>query len=73
MELVIIICATLVTCTLLIGTFETIEKCSYYKWRAKNPEAFRPYTIEVPDKPPYKPNGNINIDLLENVFDKEEK
>lgn len=61
MELVIIICATLVTCTLLIGGYETIEKCSYYKWRAKNPEAFRPY----------KHNSNIDIDLLEKVFEEE--
>ena len=41
MEILIVICITLVTIITIVGVLGTIEKCSYYKWRAHNPEAFR--------------------------------
>ncbi len=40
MELLIIICITIVAIIAIVGTLSTIEKCSFYKWRATNPEAF---------------------------------
>lgn len=40
MEVLITICVTVVAIIAIAGALSTIEKCSYYKWRAKNPEAF---------------------------------
>lgn len=36
----IIICVTIVAIIAIAGTLSTIENCSFYKWRATNPEAF---------------------------------
>lgn len=40
MEILIIICITLVAIIAIAGTLSTIEKCSYFKWKAHNPNAF---------------------------------
>lgn len=40
MEVLIIICLTIVVIIAIAGTLSTIEKCSFYKWKATNPEAF---------------------------------
>lgn len=36
-----IICITIVLIMLIAGVVSAVEKCSYYKWRATNPEAFK--------------------------------
>ena len=36
-----IICITLVLLMLIAGVVSAVEKCSYYKWKATNPEAFK--------------------------------
>lgn len=41
MSNLMIICLTLIVVVTIVGVLSTIEKCSYYKWRAKNPEAFK--------------------------------
>ena len=41
MNNVLIICVTAVTLVLIAGTLSTIEKCSFYKWKATNPDAFK--------------------------------
>lgn len=40
MTVLIIICITIVAIIAIAGTLSTIEKCSFYKWKATNPEAF---------------------------------
>ena len=40
MTVLIIICITIVAVIAIAGTLDTIEKCSFYKWKAHNPEAF---------------------------------
>lgn len=40
MSITIIICTTIVTICLIDKVTEAIENCSYYKWKAHNPEVF---------------------------------
>ena len=40
MTALIIICVTVVAIIAIAGTLSTIENCSFYKWKATNPEAF---------------------------------
>lgn len=40
MTALIVICATFLLTILIAGTLSTIEKCSFYKWNATNPDAF---------------------------------
>lgn len=40
MTTLIIVCVTIVTVIAIAGTLSTIENCSFYKWKACNPEAF---------------------------------
>lgn len=41
MTALIIFCVTIVVIIAIAGTLSTIEKCSFYKWKAHNPEAFK--------------------------------
>ena len=36
----IVICTTIVLIILIAGAVSAVERCSYYKWKAANPEAF---------------------------------
>lgn len=35
------ICTTIVIIIAIAGVVSAVEHCSYYKWRATNPEAFK--------------------------------
>lgn len=41
MTALIVICVTILLVILIAGTLSTIEKCSLYKWKATNPDAFK--------------------------------
>lgn len=45
MSNLMVICLTLVVVVAIVGVLTTVEKCSYYKWRAKNPKAFEAYEL----------------------------
>lgn len=41
MEIVLILCITIVAIIVIVGTLSTIEQCNYNKYKASNPEAFK--------------------------------
>lgn len=41
MKIALIVCTTLVLIVLISCVANVVKECSFNKWRAKNPEAFR--------------------------------